>query len=47
MKPIEENRLLLREGRKIVEALGKTLAPLVEVVLHDLTDPDQDRKSVV
>lgn len=40
MKPIEENRLLLREGRKIVEALGKTLAPLVEVVLHDLTDPD-------
>ncbi|MCT7304979.1 helix-turn-helix transcriptional regulator [Ralstonia sp. 22086] len=40
MKPIEENRLLLREGRKIVEALGNTLAPLVEVVLHDLTDPD-------
>lgn len=40
MKPTEENRLLLREGRKIVEALGKTLAPLVEVVLHDLTDPD-------
>ncbi|KFX27957.1 transcriptional regulator [Ralstonia solanacearum] len=32
----EENRLLLREGKKIVEALGKTLAPLVEVVLHDL-----------
>ena len=40
MKPAEENRLLLREGRKIVEALGKTLAPLVEVVLHDLTDAD-------
>jgi predicted transcriptional regulator YheO len=36
----EENHLLLREGRKIVEALGKTLAPLVEVVLHDLSDPD-------
>ncbi|CAJ0788226.1 Transcriptional regulator DauR [Ralstonia condita] len=36
----EENHLLLREGRKIVEALGKTLAPLVEVVLHDLTEPD-------
>ena len=36
----EENHLLLREGRKIVEALGKTLAPLVEVVLHDLTDAD-------
>ncbi|AJW47060.1 helix-turn-helix transcriptional regulator [Ralstonia mannitolilytica] len=40
MRAAEENRLLLREGRKIVEALGKTLAPLVEVVLHDLTDPD-------
>jgi len=36
----EENHLLLREGRKIVEALGKTLAPLVEVVLPDLSDPD-------
>ncbi|AST35343.2 transcriptional regulator [Ralstonia solanacearum] len=36
----EENRLLLREGKKIVEALGKTLAPLVEVVLHDLKRPE-------
>ncbi|MGC7404466.1 helix-turn-helix transcriptional regulator [Pandoraea pneumonica] len=36
----DENALLLREGRKIVEALGQTFAPLVEVVLHDLTDPD-------
>ena len=36
----EENRLLLREGKKIVEALGKTLAPLVEVVLHDLKQPE-------
>ncbi|CAM2148407.1 MULTISPECIES: transcriptional regulator [Paraburkholderia] len=36
-----ENALLLREGRKIVEALGQTLAPLVEVVLHDLTSPEQ------
>lgn len=36
-----ENALLLREGRKIVEALGQTLAPLVEVVLHDLTTPEQ------
>jgi predicted transcriptional regulator YheO len=35
-----ENELLLREGRKIVEALGQTLAPLVEVVLHDLTAPE-------
>lgn len=39
-RPLEENALLLREGRKIVEALGATFAPLVEVVLHDLTDPD-------
>jgi len=38
---LTENELLLREGRKIVEALGKTLAPLVEVVLHDYTRPEQ------
>ncbi len=37
---LTEDQLLLREGQKIVEALGKTLAPLVEVVLHDLTRPD-------
>lgn len=37
---LDENALLLREGRKIVEALGQTFAPLVEVVLNDLTDPD-------
>ncbi|ATQ77220.1 DNA-binding protein [Massilia violaceinigra] len=36
---ITENELLLREGKKIVEALGRTLAPMVEVVLHDLTRP--------
>lgn len=35
-----ENQLLLREARKIVDALGQTLAPLVEVVLHDLTQPE-------
>ncbi|AXV84497.1 helix-turn-helix transcriptional regulator [Ralstonia solanacearum] len=40
MNIAEENRLLLREGKKIVEALGKTLAPLVEVVLHDLKQPE-------
>jgi predicted transcriptional regulator YheO len=34
-----ENALLLREGRKIVEALGKMFAPCCEVVLHDLTQP--------
>jgi len=36
----DENALLLREGEKIVTALGQTLAPLVEVVLHDLTRPE-------
>ncbi|WP_091994165.1 helix-turn-helix transcriptional regulator [Paraburkholderia lycopersici] len=38
-QPAGENELLLREGEKIVAALGQTLAPLVEVVLHDLTRP--------
>lgn len=37
---LDEHELLLREGRKIVEALGQTLAPFCEVVLHDLTRPD-------
>jgi predicted transcriptional regulator YheO len=31
---------LIIEGQKIVEALGEMLAPLVEVVLHDLTNPE-------
>ena len=35
-----EHQLLLREASKIVEALGKTLTPFCEVVLHDLTRPD-------
>lgn len=35
-----EHALLLREAKKIVEALGKSLAPFCEVVLHDLTRPD-------
>ena len=37
---VTEHELLLREASKIVEALGKTLAPFCEVVLHDLTRPD-------
>jgi len=37
---IAEKDVLLRECDKIVAALGQTLAPLVEVVLHDLTQPD-------
>src|SRR5271163_3216860 len=32
-----ENALLIREARKITEALGKMFAPCCEVVLHDLT----------
>lgn len=35
-----ENELLLREAQKIVEALGKMLFPCCEVVLHDLTNPN-------
>jgi predicted transcriptional regulator YheO len=35
-----EHALLLREGAKIVEALGKMFAPCCEVVLHDLTQPE-------
>lgn len=38
--PLTEDELLLREGRKIVEALGKMLAPCCEVLLHDLRTPD-------
>lgn len=35
-----ENQLLLREARKIVQALGRMFAPCCEVVLHDLTHPE-------
>lgn len=35
-----ENELLLREGKKIVEAVGKMFAPCCEVVLHDLRNPE-------
>lgn len=35
-----DNQLMLREGKKIVEALGTMLAPICEVVLHDLTRPE-------
>lgn len=35
-----ENALLLKEARKIVEALGRMFAPCCEVVLHDLTNPE-------
>lgn len=39
-----ENSLLIREAKKIVEALGKMFAPCCEVVLHDLSKPS---KSIV
>ncbi|KJS08729.1 MAG: hypothetical protein VR78_17610 [Hoeflea sp. BRH_c9] len=35
-----ERDLILREATKIVEALGQALAPLCEVVLHDLSRPN-------
>jgi len=37
---MDERKLLLRESRRIVEALGKMFAPCCEVVLHDLTQPE-------
>lgn len=37
---LSEHKLILREGKKIVQAIGKMFAPMVEVVLHDLTNPD-------
>lgn len=37
---LSENELLLREGRKIVEALGRMFTPCCAVVLHDLTRPE-------
>lgn len=40
MSIASEHELLLREAAKITEALGKTLAPMCEVVLHDLTTPE-------
>lgn len=36
----KENELLLREAKKIACALGKMFAPSCEVVLHDLTHPE-------
>ena len=38
---LAENALLLREGKKIVEAVGRMLAPFCEVVLHDLSKPNE------
>ncbi len=38
---LSEDALLLREGAKLVDALGKMFAPFCEVILHDLTRPEQ------
>ena len=40
MSRASEHRLLMRELGKITQALGRTLAPMCEVVLHDLTRPE-------
>jgi predicted transcriptional regulator YheO len=40
MSRLSDKAWLLREAAKITSALGKTFAPLCEVVLHDLTDPE-------
>ena len=37
---MSENELLIKQARVIAEGVGKTLSPLVEVVLHDLTKPE-------
>lgn len=40
MKTISDREWLLGEAKKIGTALAETFAPLCEVVVHDLTDPE-------
>src|SRR5579863_8856988 len=40
MSRLSDRAWLMREASKIASALGETFAPLCEVVLHDLTDPE-------
>lgn len=40
MSKLSERDLILREAGRIVEALAETFAPICEVVLHDLTNPE-------
>ena len=40
MSRLSDKELLLREATKIADALAETFAPLCEVVVHDLTNPD-------
>jgi predicted transcriptional regulator YheO len=37
---LSDKAWLMREASRITSALGETFAPLCEVVLHDLTDPE-------
>lgn len=37
---LSDKAWLMREASKITKALGQTFAPICEVVLHDLTDPE-------
>lgn len=37
---LSDKAWLMREASRVTSALGETLAPLCEVVLHDLTDPE-------
>lgn len=37
---LSDKAWLMREASRITAALGETFAPLCEVVLHDLTDPE-------
>ncbi|TFW17876.1 helix-turn-helix transcriptional regulator [Duganella callida] len=41
MKKTSEHEHLLAQLRQVADGLGKTLAPFCEVVLHDLTAPEQ------
>lgn len=40
MSRLSDRAWLMREAAKITAALGETFAPLCEVVLHDLTNPE-------
>jgi predicted transcriptional regulator YheO len=40
MSTHDSRALILREASKVAEAVAKTFAPLCEVVVHDLTNPD-------
>jgi len=41
MKKTSEHQNLLAQLQQVADGLGKTLAPFCEVVLHDLTEPEQ------